>query len=189
MAKPAILAVDDEPQVLGAIERDLRSRYGDKYRVLRADSAASALDALNRLKLRNEPMALFLVDQRMPQTTGVEFLQKAITVFPEAKRTLLTAYADTEAAIRAINEVKLDYYLMKPWDPPEENLYPVLDDLLSDWMASYSPPFEGVRLVGHRWSPQSHDTRDFMARNQIPYRWLDIELDAEAQQLVEAAGI
>src|SRR3954447_15687 len=144
MAKPAILAVDDEPEVLGAVERDLRRHYGSKYRVLRADSAASALDALNRLKVRNEPVALFLVDQRMPQTTGVEFLEQAIKLYPEAKRALLTAYADTEAAIRAINDVKLDYYLMKPWDPPEENLYPVLDDLLSDWMATFFPPFEGV---------------------------------------------
>ena len=189
MAKPAILAVDDEPAVLGAVERDLRKYYGSKYRVLRADSGATALDALQKLKLRDDPVALFLVDQRMPQMDGMSFLKEAIKLFPDSKRALLTAYADTEAAIKAINEIKLDYYLMKPWDPPEDNLYPVLDDLLSDWWATASPPFEGVRLVGHRWSPQSHDVRDFLARNQIPYRWLDIELDEEAKQLAEAADV
>src|SRR5437588_3552651 len=165
MAKPAILAVDDEPAVLGAVERDLRRHYGSQYRVLRADSGATALDALQKLKLRNDPVALFLVDQRMPQMNGMEFLQEALQLFPDAKRALLTAYADTEAAIKAINEIKLDYYLMKPWDPPEENLYPVLDDLLTDWLADYSPPFQGVRVVGHRWSPQSHQVKDFLARN------------------------
>src|SRR6478736_206706 len=189
MAKPAILTVDDEPAVLGAIERDLRKHYGNNYRILRADSGATALDALEKLKLRNDTVALFLVDQRMPQIDGMSFLKEALKLFPDARRVLLTAYADTEAAIKAINEIHLDYYLMKPWDPPEDNLYPVLDDLLSDWTANYSPPFEGVRIVGHRWSAQSHEAKDFLARNQIPYIWLDIEVDPEAQQLIDAAGI
>src|ERR1044072_3979561 len=140
MAKPVILAVDDEPVVLGAVERDLRRHYGNQYRVLRADSGAAALDALEKLKVRNDPVALFVVDQRMPQMTGVEFLEKAMALYPDAKRALLPAYADTEAAIKAINDVKLDYYLMKPWDPPDQNLYPVLDDLLDQWWASYRPP-------------------------------------------------
>jgi thioredoxin reductase (NADPH) len=189
MAKPAILTVDDEPAVLGAVERDLRKHYGSNYRVLRADSGATALDALQKLKLRDDPVALLLVDQRMPQMDGMSLLKEAIKLFPDSKRVLLTAYADTEAAIKAINEVKLDYYLMKPWDPPEDNLYPVLDDLLSDWWANSNPPFDGVRLVGHRWSATSHEVRDFLARNQIPYRWLDIELDEEAKQLAAAANL
>ena len=188
MAKPTILAVDDEPGVLGAVERDLRHHFGSQYRVMRAESGAEALEALNKLKIRNDPVALFLVDQRMPQMDGMEFLSQAIKIFPDAKRALLTAYADTEAAIRAINEVKLDYYLMKPWDPPEENLYPVLDDLLSDWLASFRPPFEGVRIIGLRWSPLAHDVRDFLGRNQVPYKWMDIEEDHEAHQVLEAIG-
>ena len=185
MVKPAILAVDDDPQVLRAVERDLRRRYAREYRVLRADSGESALDALDKLKLRGDPVALFLVDQRMPRMTGVEFLEKAIEIFPEAKRNLLTAYADTDAAIRAINEVGLDYYLQKPWDPPEEHLYPILDDQLDDWRADFKPPFEGVRVVGDRWSPDSHRIRDFLARNRVPYRWLDVESSEEARQIVE----
>ena len=185
MVKPAILAVDDDPQVLRAVERDLRRRYAREYRVLRADSGESALDALDKLKLRGDPVALLLVDQRMPRMTGVEFLEKAIEIFPEAKRNLLTAYADTDAAIRAINEVGLDYYLQKPWDPPEEHLYPILDDQLDDWRADFKPPFEGVRVVGDRWSPDSHRIRDFLARNRVPYRWLDVESSEEARQIVE----
>jgi thioredoxin reductase (NADPH) len=185
MAKPVILAVDDDPQVLRAVERDLRRKYAREYRVLRADSGESALDALDKLKLRGDPVALFLVDQRMPRMTGVEFLEKAIEMFPEAKRDLLTAYADTDAAIRAINEVGLDYYLQKPWDPPEEHLYPILDDQLDDWQADFKPPFEGVRVVGDRWSPDSHRIRDFLARNRVPYRWLDVESSEEARQIVE----
>lgn len=188
MAKPVILAVDDEPTVLSAVARDLRRHYGNRYRVLAADSGATAIETLRQLKLRNEPVALFLVDQRMPRMTGVEFLEEAIKLFPYAKRALLTAYADTEAAIRAINEVRLDYYLMKPWDPPEENLYPVLTDLLDDWQASFRPPFEGIRVVGHRWSPVAHQIKDFLARNQVPYRWMDIETDEEARRLIESAG-
>ena len=185
MAKPVILAVDDDPQVLRAVERDLRRKYAREYRVLRADSGESALDALGKLKLRGDPVALFLVDQRMPRMTGVEFLEKAIEMFPEAKRDLLTAYADTDAAIRAINEVGLDYYLQKPWDPPEEHLYPILDDQLDDWHADFKPPFEGVRVVGDRWSPDSHRVRDFLARNRVPFRWLDVESSEEARQIVE----
>lgn len=188
MEKPVILAVDDEPAVLSAVARDLRRGYGEQYRVLRADSGITALESLRQLKLRNEPVALFLVDQRMPRMSGVEFLEEAIELFPDAKRVLLTAYADTEAAIRAINEVGLDYYLMKPWDPPEEHLFPVLTDLLDDWQALFPPSFEGIRVVGHRWSAQSHQVKDFLARNLVPYQWLDIEVDEEARQLLELSG-
>jgi thioredoxin reductase (NADPH) len=189
MAKPVILAVDDEPEVLGAIERDLRRKYGKDYQVLRAGSGAAALDALEKLKVRGQPVALFLVDQRMPSISGVELLERAMPLYPEAKRALLTAYADTEAAIKAINEVKLDYYLMKPWDPPDQNLYPVLDDLLDDWQAQYHPTFEGLRLVGNRWSPMSHQLKDFLARNQIPYHWTDVEADPEAPGLLRSLGV
>ena len=186
--KPVIVAVDDEPAVLSAVTRDLRREYGAQYRVLRADSGITALESLRQLKLRNEPVALLLVDQRMPSMSGVEFLEEAIEIFPDAKRALLTAYADTEAAIRAINEVGLDYYLQKPWDPPEEHLYPVLTDLLDDWQASFAPPFEGIRVVGHQWSAQSHQIKDFLARNLVPYQWLDIEIDEEARHLLELSG-
>jgi thioredoxin reductase (NADPH) len=185
MAKPVILTVDDDPQVLRAVERDLRRRYAREYRVLRAESGESALDTLGKLKLRGDPVALFLVDQRMPRMTGVEFLEKAIEQFPDAKRALLTAYSDTEAAIRAINEIGLDYYLQKPWDPPEQNLYPNLDDMLDDWRADYRPPFEGIRIVGDRWSPASHRARDFLARNRVPHKWLDVEGSEEARRLIE----
>jgi len=187
MAKPVIMTVDDDPEVLQAVARDLRRAYGDRFRVIRADSGTSALEVVQQLKLRNEPVALFLVDQRMPQMSGVEFLEKEMELFPEAKRALLTAYADTDAAIRAINTAKIDYYLMKPWDPPEERLYPVLDDLLDDWQAGFHPLFEGIRVIGNRWSPHSHQVKDFLARNQVPYQWLDIELEEEAQRLVSCA--
>lgn len=187
MAKPVILTVDDDPEVLQAVARDLRKAYGDRFRVIRADSGQSALEVTQQLKLRNEPVALFLVDQRMPQMSGVEFLEKEMEIFPEAKRALLTAYADTEAAIRAINTARVDYYLMKPWDPPEERLYPVLDDLLDDWQATFQPPFEGIRVIGNRWSPHSHQIKDFLARNQVPYQWLDVELNEEANRLVTYA--
>src|SRR5713226_9062298 len=176
MAKPVILTVDDDPEVLRAIERDLRKRYADRYRVLRADSGAIALQTLDALKKRNEPAALFLVDQRMPEMSGVEFIAKAIDPFPETKRVLLTAYADTDAAIDAINHARIHHYLLKPWDPPEQQLYPVLDDLLDDWQATFRPPFEGVRVLGHRWSPRSYAVRDFLSRNQVPYHWLDAEI-------------
>ncbi len=190
--KPVLFAVDDDPEVLRAVERDLRRKYGrsrngDGYRVLRADSATAAMNALGKLKLRGDPVALFLVDQRMPQTTGVEFLEEARELYPEAKKVLLTAYADTDAAIKAINDIGLDYYLQKPWDPPEENLYPVLDDLLGDWRSSYRPPFEGIRVVGNRWSPLSHAVKDFLARNRVPYQWQDVEASEEARQLVAQA--
>jgi thioredoxin reductase (NADPH) len=168
MAKPIIFTVDDDPDVLQAIARDLRRQYGEHYRVMRASSGAAALDTLAQIVLRQDPVALLLVDQRMPEMSGVEFLERAVVLVPEAKRALLTAYSDTDAAIRAINEVSLDYYLMKPWNPPEEHLYPVVDDLLADWQAHYRPPFEGIRVVGDRWNPHSHEIKDFLARNQIP---------------------
>jgi thioredoxin reductase (NADPH) len=191
MAKPVLFSVDDDPDVLRSVERDIRRRYNENYRVLKADSGATALEALKKLKLRNEAVALFLADQRMPHMSGVEFLEEAMQLFPEAKKVLLTAYADTNAAIAAINTVKIDYYLLKPWDPPESNLYPVIDDLLDDWQAQYRPAFEGVRVIGHRWSPKSHQVKDFLARNQIPYRWYDIELDSagEASRLMQLAAI
>ncbi|GFE71455.1 FAD-dependent oxidoreductase [Chroococcus sp. FPU101] len=189
MNKPTILTVDDDPEVLQAITRDLRRQYGDRYRIVRADSGQSALEAVEQLKLRNDSVSLFLVDQRMPHMTGVEFLEKASVIFPEAKRVLLTAYADTEAAIRAINVARLDYYLLKPWDPPEERLYPILDDLLDDWNAHSKIEFQGIRVIGDRWSPESHRVKDFLARNQIPYRWLDIERETEAKQLMTYAKV
>ena len=189
MAKPAILVVDDDPAVLSAVDRDLRRQYGSNFRIVRADSGPAALDAVKGLMLRDDPVALFLVDQRMPGMTGVEFLEEAIKLMPDARRVLLTAYADTEAAIRAINEVRLDYYLMKPWDPPEEHLYPVLDDVLADWQAGYQAPYEGIRVIGYRWSPSSHQAKDFLARNQVPYHWIDIEMSPEASQLLETAGL
>ncbi|HLZ61049.1 MAG TPA: FAD-dependent oxidoreductase [Ktedonosporobacter sp.] len=189
MAKPVILTVDDDPEVLRAVERDLRQKYGGIFRVMRESSGEKALELLKQLKLRSEAVALLLVDQRMPNMTGVEFLTQAIPLFPEAKRVLLTAYADTDAAIQAINSVKIDYYLMKPWDPPEEHLYPVLQDLLDDWLANYRPAFLGVRVIGHQWSAPSHQIKDFLARNQIPYRWLDIESSQDAQVLIEHAGL
>ena len=175
MPRPALLTIDDDPDVLRSIERDLRQHYSEKYRVLSSNSGTHALDLLNRLNERNETVALFLVDYRMPQMNGIETLLEAIKLFPDAKRVLLTAYADTDAAIRAINQVQLNHYLLKPWHPPAEHLYPVLDDLLEDWYASYRPPFEGVRLVGTRWSARSYELRDFLARQQVPYQWLDVE--------------
>ena len=186
--KPVILTVDDDPQVLQAIARDLRQQYGNRFRIMRADSGKTALDTLEKLKLRNETVALFLADQRMPQMSGVEFLEKGLEMYPDAKRALLTAYADTDAAINAINRTKVDYYLMKPWDPPQEKLFPVIDDLIDDWMAHFRPPFEGIRVIGNRWSPDSHQVKDFLARNQVPYEWLDIESSEEAQKLVEYAN-
>ena len=188
MDKPAILTIDDDPAVLQAIARDLRKQYGDRFRIVRVDSGDRALEVAQELKLRGNTIALFLADQRMPGLSGVEFLGRAQEIFPQAKRALLTAYADTNAAIDAINSAQLDYYLLKPWDPPEEKLYPVLDDLLQDWEASFKPEFQGIKVISDRWSPQSHALRDFLARNQIPYRWLDIETDAEAKQLIDCAG-
>jgi len=189
MAKPAIITVDDDAEVLRAVERDLRRKYAADYRILRADSGQAALEIVRELQIRNNPVALFLVDQRMPGMSGVEFLEQAIKFYPEAKRVLLTAYADTEAAIAAINEAGINHYLLKPWDPPEENLYPVLDDLLEDWRADYRPPFEGIRVLGNRWSPHSHNVKDLLARNHIPYLWLDVETagtDAEVRKLLDS---
>src|SRR5215468_5030226 len=188
MPKPVIWTVDDDPDVLRAVERDLRRHYGDRYRVMAADSGASVLAAVKQLKLRNEPVALFLVDQRMPRMSGVEFLEKAMELYPDAKRALLTAYADTDAAIRAINSVHIDHYLMKPWDPPEERLYGVIDDMLDDWQAADRPPFDGVRVVGNQWSPHSSEVRDFLGRNFVPHQWLNIETDEAAKQLLTTAG-
>ena len=184
MDKPVILTIDDDPAVLQAIARDLRKQYGDRFRIMRADSGVTALEVTQQLKLRGNTVALFLADQRMPGMSGVEFLNQAVEIFPKAKRALLTAYADTNAAIDAINTAQLDYYLLKPWDPPEEKLYPVLNDLINDWQATYKPEFQGVKVISDRWSPNSHALRDFLARNQVPYRWLDIETNDEAQKLV-----
>lgn len=191
MAKPALLAVDDDTEVLRAVDRDLRRRYGDRYRVLRAGSGAAALEAVHGLDRRGEAIGLFLVDQRMPEMTGVEFLGKAKAVYPDAKRVLLTAYADTDAAIRAINDAGVHHYLLKPWDPPEDLLYPPLDDLLDDWMAAFRPAFDGPRVLGSRWSQRAYGIRDFLARNLVPYRWLDVETassDKEVRRAIEAAG-
>ncbi len=187
-AKPFVLTLDDDDTVLRAVEHDLRSEYGSEFRVMRADSGSAGLELLGDLKRRGDPSALFLVDQRMPGMTGVEFLEKAIEFYPEAKRVLLTAYADTDAAIRAINEVQIDHYLLKPWDPPEEKLYPVLTDLLDDWREGYRPPFEGVRVVGTRWDPAAHHVKDFLTRNHVPYQWFDPEVNLEAKQLLESCS-
>jgi len=178
MPKPVLLTVDDDPDVLRAVERDLRNRYADRYRILRASSGPEALRTLEQLHSRSEAVALMLADQRMPELDGVGFLTQASGFFPAAKRALLTAYADTNAAINAINDAKVHYFLMKPWDPPEENLYPALDDLLNDWLDSYRPPYDGLRLLGTRWSPHAYELRNFLARNHVPYQWVDIELNA-----------
>ncbi len=191
MAKPVLLSVDDDSDVLRAIERDLRSKYGSEYRVIGTDSPEGALTLLKQLQLRNDSVALLLADQRMPHMDGVAFLQEGMRIFPEAKRALLTAYADTSAAISAINEASINYFFMKPWDPPSEHLYPQLDDLLDDWRASFRPKFEGIRVLGTRWSPQSYAMRDFLARNHVPYQWIDAELsanDPETKRLLEALG-
>jgi thioredoxin reductase (NADPH) len=191
MAKPILLSVDDDADVLRAIERDLRTHYGASYRVMASDGPEQALELLKQLKVRNDSVALLLADQRMPKMDGVEFLKEAMQVFPDAKRALLTAYADTSAAISAINEANIHFFFLKPWDPPEEHLYPQLDDLLDDWQASYRPTFEGIRMLGTRWSPRSYELRDFFARNRVPYQWIDVELsanDPETKRLVEALG-
>ena len=185
MPKPVIFTIDDDPSVLNSVERDLRAHYGQEYRILPIDSGKAALDYLKKLQQRNDTVALFLVDHRMPVMNGVEFLEEAIQAYPQAKRVLLTAYADTQAAIDSINEVRLDYYLMKPWHPPEERLYPILDELLEDWKIHVRLPFEGIRVAGTLWSLPSHQVKDFLTRHQIPYQWLDIEKDSNARQLVE----
>jgi thioredoxin reductase (NADPH) len=181
--KPVILAVDDDLPVLRAVERDLRARYGETYRIVAASSGAEAIEAVRQLTLRGSTVALFMVDQRMPQMTGIEFLGQAVELQADARRVLLTAYADTDVAIRAINEIRLDHYILKPWDPPDEKLYPILDDLLSDWSATFRPAFEGVRLLAGRWAPGGHLIRDYLTRNQVPYAWLDPTEDEEGRKL------
>jgi thioredoxin reductase (NADPH) len=185
-AKPAILTVDDDPGVLNAVERDLRRQYGTVYRIVKADSGTRALETVRELKARNDPVALFVVDERMPVMTGTAFLTAAKALYPDARKVLLTAYADTDAAIRGINAVGLDHYLMKPWDPPEEHLYPVLDGLLADWSAGYRPPFSGIRVAGSRWSPQSHAVKDFLSRTHTPYEWLDVDANGSTRALAES---
>jgi thioredoxin reductase (NADPH) len=189
MARPILLAVDDDVNVLEAVVQDLRRQYGSVYRVMRAASGQAALDTLAQLKLRQEPVALICSDQRMPGITGVEFLERSRELYPDARRVLLTAYADTEAAIQAINAARIHYYLNKPWDPPEEKLYPVLTDLLEDWKAGYQPPFEGLRVIGHRWSLKDHRVRSFLSRNQVPYRWLDVADNPDALKLLNERGL
>jgi thioredoxin reductase (NADPH) len=186
--KPAILTVDDDLAVLNAVERDLRRQYGAAYRIVKADSGARALETVRELKARNDPVALFVVDERMPVMSGTAFLTAAKVLYPDARKVLLTAYADTDAAISGINTVGLDHYLMKPWDPPEEHLYPVLDELLGDWSAGYRPPFSGIRVAGSRWSPQSHAVKDFLARTQTPYEWLDVDANGSTRAMVEGVS-
>jgi thioredoxin reductase (NADPH) len=191
MAKPILLSVDDDSDVLRSIERDLRSKYGAEYRVIGSDSPEGALDLLKQLKVRNDSVALLLADQRMPRMDGVEFLQQGMRIFPKAKRALLTAYADMNAAISAINQANINYFFLKPWDPPDEHLYPQLDDMLDDWQATYRPAYDGIRVLGTRWSPRSYDLRDFLARNHVPYQWIDVEIsanDPETKRLLEALG-
>lgn len=183
LPKPVLMVLDDDPEVLRAVARDLRRKYADRYRIVRAESGEEALNALVELQRRGDTVALLLSDQRMPQLNGVEFLARAARLFPDAKRALLTAYADTDAAIQAINESRVHYYLTKPWDPPEEELYPVIDDLLSDWRGEYRPGYGGLKVVGDRWSPESHDLRDFLARSGVPYSFLDLEAQPEAASL------
>src|SRR5579871_193836 len=191
MGKPILLSVDDDSDVLRAIERDLRSQYGAEYRVIGSDSPQGAVELLKQLKLRNDSVALLLADQRMPHMDGVAFLQEAMRIFPDAKRALLTAYADTNAAINAINQANINFFFMKPWDPPAEHLYPQLDDLLEDWQASHRPTFEGIRVLGTRWSPKAYELRDFLARNRVPYQWIDVEAsanDPETKRILEVLG-
>jgi thioredoxin reductase (NADPH) len=187
--RPAIVAVDDEPAVLAAVARDLRRGFGERYRILRAASGTEALDLLKQLRTRGDQVALLVADQRMPGLSGTDYLVQARQIVPEAKRVLLTAYADTEAAIAAINDVALDYYLLKPWDPPDEQLFPVVEDLLTTWEAGAALEAGGVRVIGHRFSRDSHDIRDFLARNRVPARWLDVERDGEARELLTVAGV
>ena len=185
MSRPILLAVDDDVSVLEAVVQDLRRKYGAEYRVMRAASGQAALDTLAQLKTRQDPVALIVSDQRMPGMTGVDFLEKAREMYADSRRVLLTAYADTEAAIRAINTARIHYYLNKPWDPPEERLYPVLDDLLDDWKRGFRAPFEGLRVIGTRWSLQDYRIRNFLSRNYVPYRWLYVQANEEAAKILE----
>jgi thioredoxin reductase (NADPH) len=186
MAKPVLLTVDDDPAVLAAIERDLRQKYRQDFRTMKAQSGAEGLEVAQALAARNTPIALFLVDQRMPGMSGTDLLREAMKLHPDARRVLLTAYADTDVAISGINDIALDYYLMKPWDPPEQRLYPVLDDLLGEWQARTKPVFEGIRVLGSQWSPQSHATKEFLSRNRVPYEWVDLDQDEPARTLAES---
>ncbi len=187
--KPVLLTVDDDAAVSQALTRDLRRQYADRFRVVRAESGPQALEILRDLRLADEQAALLLADHRMPGMTGIEFLEESLVLFPDAKRVLLTAYTDVDAVVRAINRVGLDYYLLKPWDPPAEKLYPVLDELIDDWLADYRPAFEGIRVVGHRWSARSHEIKDFLTRNHVPFLWLDVEANPEARELLAASQI
>ena len=187
MSKPIVLTVDDDPSVSRAVARDLRRRYAEEYRIVRADSGAEALESLQEIRLRGDRVAVLLADYRMPTMNGIEFLEQAMDLFPRARRALLTAYADTDAAIEAINLVDVDYYLLKPWEPPEEKLYPVVDQMLETWAAAGDPEVESTRIIGHRWSAQAHEVRDFLARNGMPYHWYTVE-EAEGRKLLEAAG-
>lgn len=189
MSRPIIFAIDDDPQVLRALNRDLRSQYGKEYKIMSTESANEALETLVEMRNAGDVIAIFISDQRMPEMPGVDFLQKAIKIYPDAKRVLLTAYSDTDAAIKAINDVQLDYYLMKPWDPPEEKLYPVINDLLNDWHTHYIPAFKGIKLIGFQFSPQSHTIKDYLGSNLIPYQWLDIERNEEAKTLFSANNL
>src|SRR5262245_44842295 len=189
MTEPVILAVDDDAQVLAAIRRDLRSRYREDYRVLAASSGESALQVIKELKAKGDSLALVSSDQRMPSMLGVDLLARSAEVYPIARRVLLTAYSDVQAAIRAINEAHVDFYLEKPWDPPEEHLFPVIDDLLSTWQAEHRPEFTGLRVLGYQWSPRSHEVKNFLAGNLIPYRWLDVERDSDARRLLDSAAL
>jgi len=189
MKHPFIVIVDDDEHVLRAIQRDMRNNYRDEYRVSATESAKEALELIKELKLKNEAVALFISDQRMPEMEGIEFLEEAKTLYPEAKLVLLTAYSDIEAAIRAINKVKLDYYLLKPWNPPEEKLYPVVNDLLDEWQALYRPDHEGIRIIGFQWSPKSHRIKEFLSGNLIPFLWMDVESNGEAEQYLKSANV
>lgn len=188
-SKPIIFSVDDDPQVLRSLKRDLRNAYKEDYRIISTESANEGLEALEALKKKGEEVALFISDQRMPEMLGVEFLERARPLYPEAKRVLLTAYSDTDAAIKAINDVQLDYYFLKPWDPPKERLYPVLNDLLEEWQVGFKPKFRGIRVVGYNYSPKSHQVKDFLAGNLLPYQWLDIETSPEAKELLRLHDI
>jgi thioredoxin reductase (NADPH) len=189
MALPIIFSIDDDPQVLRAITRDLKDHFRHDYRILSTTSVREALDSLRELKNKSETVALFISDQRMPEMEGVDFLQQARDIYPEARRVLLTAYSDTDAAIRAINDVQLDYYLMKPWDPPEDKLYPTITELLDDWQESYRPPFKGLKIIGYQFSPHSHEIKEFLSGNLVPYQWMDVELNEDARELLKLNNI
>jgi thioredoxin reductase (NADPH) len=189
MNLPIIFSIDDDPQVLRAITRDLKAHFRTEYRILSTTSVKEALDSLLELKNKSEVVALFISDQRMPEMEGVDFLQKAREFYPDARRVLLTAYSDTDAAIKAINDVQLDYYLMKPWDPPEEKLFPIVTELLDDWQEGYRPPFKGIKVIGYQFSPKSHDIKEFLAGNLVPYQWMDVEISQEAGELLKLNNI